>query len=364
MISSAHKPLEILRNITKAISSSSTEEELLDEVCRIFVLVGGYRMCWIGRKEYDEKQSVRPVASYGAEKGYLETVAITWMDVTRGRGPTGSSIRDKQPIVCQDIAASESLLPWRTEALQRSYASSIALPVYVNAQVFGAITIYSSQVGDFEPENVGILSELVRDIGEGINHFRLKEEQEKSRMDHELRELRSTQSRVAINALLKSAVTKMSMERQLEFALHVLLKLPWMAVEQKGAVFLFNQEEQCLEMVAYHDIHKSIEKQCKKVRLGQCLCGRAAQAGSMLFSQHLDNRHEITYNGIHPHGHYCIPILAKDGLLGLITLYVKDGYVPDKDEEAFFTIIANTLANLIEFRRIEHILPRSTWSEA
>ena len=35
---------------------------------------------------------------------------------------------------------------------------------------------------------------------------------------------------------------------------------------------------------------------------------------------------------------------------------MRDGYVPDKDEESFFVIIANTLANLIEFRRIEHIL--------
>ena len=39
-------------------------------------------------------QDVRPVAWYGFEAGYLETLGITWSDADeRGRGPTGASIR-------------------------------------------------------------------------------------------------------------------------------------------------------------------------------------------------------------------------------------------------------------------------------
>ncbi len=356
MLSSVRKPLDVLRGITKAILSATTEEELLEEVCRIFVVTGGYRMCWIGRAEYDAKKSVLPIAQYGAEDGYLETVAVTWDDVERGHGPSGTAIRDRKPAVCQNIETSDAFLPWRAEALLRSYASSIAIPIIIGTRVFGAISLYSVNAGDFGTEQVDILADLVRDLGDGIKNIHLRVEQERVRTDTELRELRATQSRIAINALLKSAVTKMSMERQLEFALNVLLKLPWIAVEQKGVVFLFNQEDKTLDMISHQNIHTSLQTQCKKVALGQCLCGRAAEARTMLFFPHFDERHEITYNGIHAHGHYCIPIMSKDELLGLITLYVKDGYVPDKDEEAFFVIIANTLANLIEFRRIEYIL--------
>ena len=304
MSAAVRKPLDILRSMTKAIASSTTEEELLEEVCRIFVLRGGYRMCWIGRAEEDARKSVTPIAKYGAEEGYLETLSVTWEDVERGRGPLGTAIRSRKPAVCQDIATADLFSPWRAQAVERSYASSIALPIVIGARVFGAMSIYSSVAGDFDADQVEILADLVKDLGEGIHNLRARAEQERARTDIELRELRATQSRIAINALLKSAVTKMSMERQLEFALNVLLKLPWIAVEQQGVVFLFNHEDQTLDMVAHRNIHPSLHEQCHKVRLGQCLCGRSAQSKSMLFFQHLDDRHEIGYSGMHPHGHY------------------------------------------------------------
>ena len=40
-----------------------TEEmQLLQNICRIVVEVGGYRMAWVGFAENDEKKTVLPVA--------------------------------------------------------------------------------------------------------------------------------------------------------------------------------------------------------------------------------------------------------------------------------------------------------------
>ncbi len=356
MFSSLYTSLEVLRNVSKTIATATTEQELFGSICRVFVEIGGYRMCWIGRAEHDENKTVQPIASYGFEDGYLETLGITWADSARGQGPTGTAIRTRGPVSCQNITEAVEFSLWRTEAQQRSYASVVAIPIILDGVVFGTINIYSSKPDDFDMKQSDFFAELMNDLAQGITNVRQRISQEQEMMTNESRKLRALQARTSINLLLKSAVTKMSMEKQLGVALDILLKLPWIAVEKRGVVFLYNAGNQTLEMVTHRNIHPILIEKCKSVPLGHCLCGRSAAAKSMLFFPHIDHHHEITYAGIAPHGHYCIPILSQGDLLGLITLYVKNGYHPDKNEEDFFITIANTLANLIEFRRVEHLI--------
>ena len=86
-------------------------------------------MVWIGFAENDEEKSVRPVASAGFEKGYLETMDITWADTERGRGPTGTAIRTGKPCACTDMLTDPKFAPWRDQAVRRGYASSLVLPL-------------------------------------------------------------------------------------------------------------------------------------------------------------------------------------------------------------------------------------------
>src|SRR5947209_3148519 len=86
----------------QAVVRATDEPALLREVCRVIVEVAGYRLCWVGYAEPDERQTVRPVAQAGYEEGYLKTVNVTWSDTARGRGPGGTAIRTGQPAVFQD----------------------------------------------------------------------------------------------------------------------------------------------------------------------------------------------------------------------------------------------------------------------
>ncbi len=183
MFSSLYRSLRVLREINNAILTSTTEEELLNAYCRIFVQVGKYRMCWIGKVEQDDKKSIVPVAKYGFEEGYLETAHISWDDVTRGRGTVGVAVRTKRPSLCQDIKTSENFLPWREDALKRSYASLISIPIIMDGVVFGTISIYSSKPNDFTMEQSAFLVELMRDFGSGIKVARQKREAEQSIID-------------------------------------------------------------------------------------------------------------------------------------------------------------------------------------
>ena len=167
------------------------EATLMNGICRLLVEQGGYRMTWVGFAEQDEAKSVRPVAQAGFEAGYLDTVDITWADSERGRGPTGTAIRSGQPVLARDIPGDPDYGPWRQAAIQRGYASSIALPLLAEGRCIGALNLYSEKPDAFDPEEVELLAELADNLAFGIGDLQQRAllERKKSALHEALDEM-------------------------------------------------------------------------------------------------------------------------------------------------------------------------------
>ncbi|MFQ6083013.1 MAG: HD domain-containing phosphohydrolase [Candidatus Aminicenantia bacterium] len=178
------RAFETLTQCNQALVRATEESDLLHEICRIIVEVGGYRLAWGGFAEQDKKKTVRPVAQVGYEEGYLETVNITWADTERGRGPTGTAIRTGKPSICKNMLTDPKYAPWRTEATKRGYASSIALPLIAGGRTFGALNIYAVEPDAFDLREVKLLMELADDLAYGI--VALGTRSERNRAEEEL----------------------------------------------------------------------------------------------------------------------------------------------------------------------------------
>ena len=134
----------------------------------------GHTMVWVGFAEEDEARTVRPVAWAGFEKGYLESLKITWGDTVRGQGPTGTAIRTGKPSACANMLTDPRFAPWRQEALRRGYASSLVVPLLAAGKAFGAITIYGRQPETFSEDEVMLLVQLADDVSYCITALRLR----------------------------------------------------------------------------------------------------------------------------------------------------------------------------------------------
>jgi PAS domain S-box-containing protein len=176
----ANRILKLLSECNQALVRATDEQELLDKVCHIVVEFGGYRMVWVGLAEQDEAKTVRPVAQAGFEEGYLEKLHVTWSDTEYGRGPTGIAIRSGQPAVAQNILTDPRFTLWREAAIKRNYASSIALPLSAEEQVFGALNIYAAESDAFDTEEIGLLMELTNDLAYGIRLLRAQAERKRA----------------------------------------------------------------------------------------------------------------------------------------------------------------------------------------
>ncbi len=169
-----NRTLKALSNSNHALLHATCESELLQQVCSIVKEDCGHAMVWIGIAENDEAKTVRPVAHSGFEKGYLESLRITWSDTERGRGPTGAAIRTGQPFMCRNMLVDPAFLPWREEAIRHGYASSLVVPLMETDKTFGAITIYAREPDAFAEAEVSLLTELADDLSHGIATLRLR----------------------------------------------------------------------------------------------------------------------------------------------------------------------------------------------
>jgi hypothetical protein len=169
----ANRALRTLTECNQVLVRASDETELLQEVCRLIIDFGGYRMSWIGMAQDDAARSVRPVAAAGFDAGYLDTLRVSWADDEFGRGPTGTAIRERRPSIACDIGADPRFAPWREAARQSGYASSIALPLIADdGRCFGALNIYCVEPDAFDASEVGFLTELASDIAYGLRALR------------------------------------------------------------------------------------------------------------------------------------------------------------------------------------------------
>lgn len=164
---------------------------------------------------------------------------------------------------------------------------------------------------------------------------------------------RSYDIQTVINSALKLSLEDMPLEEFLNHSLDLILSIPWLSLESKGSIFLVEDHPEVLVMKIQKNLPEEIQKLCARVPFGRCICGKAALTQEIIFIDHLDENHEIQFEGMSPHGHYCVPILFGGKTLGAVDLYVKEGHHHNQGEKDFLTAIANTLAGILIRRQAE-----------
>ncbi|BAE52528.1 ATP-binding protein [Paramagnetospirillum magneticum] len=163
----------------------------------------------------------------------------------------------------------------------------------------------------------------------------------------------------ALGGILRHSLEDRRLNDILHDSLVEILSLPWLNVEERGAIFLAQPDGKTLALVAEHNMSQAIIQACTVIRMGNCLCGAAAERREAVFASHVDERHQTQVPDMHPHGHYCIPIMNGPDLLGVLNTYIGHGHPWQKEEEHFLRMVADTLAGIIRRKQIEETLRNS-----
>ncbi|MBF0557481.1 MAG: response regulator [Nitrospirae bacterium] len=172
----------------------------------------------------------------------------------------------------------------------------------------------------------------------------------------ELRERKLAQEEVksnyeiqgVLNAMLRLSLQDMPQDELIEQSLELVLSVPCLSLQKRGAVFTVDDNTNVLVLKAQKDIGGPLLESCGRVPFGHCLCGRAAALRQVQFSSAVDANHDNHYEGMAGHGHYCIPLMSADNLLGVLCVYVDEGHQRNSTEETFLCASSDILAGIIE----------------
>jgi diguanylate cyclase (GGDEF)-like protein/PAS domain S-box-containing protein len=165
-----------LSQCNQAIIRCSNESELFPTICKDVVEFGGMKMAWIGRID-ETSNLVKPLASFGAGIEYLDGIEISIdADGPKGRGPTGTALRENRPYWCQDFQHAPETSAWHERGASFGWGASAALPILCRNKVVGAFTLYASEVGSFDEAAQNLLVEMAMDISYALDRFALEAE--------------------------------------------------------------------------------------------------------------------------------------------------------------------------------------------
>lgn len=185
-------------------------------------------------------------------------------------------------------------------------------------------------------------SAFIRDISE--------QKQAQEKIEHNLI------SQQLIAAVLEISLTPMSFEQRLDQILAKIISLPWLRLQSKGAVFVMGEDGQTLKMAAQQGMSPNVVLSCTTIQFGECLCGQVATTKEVIHKGCIDHDHHKRFLHMEEHGHYCLPVLSGECLLGVLNLYIDHNHQRSEEEINLLSAISHTIGGMIQRNRAEQSL--------
>jgi PAS domain S-box-containing protein len=184
----------ILAGIDHALVHASDRQNLMDEVCRVAVAQGGFKLAWFGLVAPDG--TVQPVARAGVT-AYLRGMQIVTRDDPRGQGAVGTAIRENRMVIIEDLCRDPRMIPWRDRLLRFRLNCLAAIPIKISDKVTAAFELYAPRANFFDADELELLTHVKDDLSYALTamadadarkraeaELRLSESQLSSFFDH------------------------------------------------------------------------------------------------------------------------------------------------------------------------------------
>lgn len=164
----------VLSGINTAIVRVREIQELFNEACRIAVVHGGFAFAWIGMLEGNTR-IITPVARMGQGNDELFQLNLSLMSAPEGTPLVEDLFTHLKPFICNDLIADKRMEGLHNVALAHGYLSMAILPLVLEGQLVGTLTLYTPETGFFDEEEIALLIEMAGDISFAMDHLKKEE---------------------------------------------------------------------------------------------------------------------------------------------------------------------------------------------
>jgi signal transduction histidine kinase len=172
-------------------TGGSLEETLRDITLRTSNVVDGARGVAILLTTTPGRLRVGGV--WGMRPGYSDTLGDYLDGLEPYDGPSGWALRDRLPVVVEDMQTDERVERWRSMARNEGYRGLLSMPLMTRQHIVGTLTVFRDAPGPWEPALLALIEFLAQHAGVAVYIARLLDERARQldgleRLVQELRE--------------------------------------------------------------------------------------------------------------------------------------------------------------------------------
>jgi PAS domain S-box-containing protein len=161
----------VLSQVNQTIIRIGSRAELFQEVCRIVIEDGGFRMAWVGQVQPDTQQVLHVTAAGTGCEVLKEIKIYASADRPEGRGIVGVSIREGRAVATNDYATDPCTQPWWPVAEKVGFKSAVSLPICNAGKVCAILMVLSGEKDCFQSKEINLLEEVSLDISFALDHM-------------------------------------------------------------------------------------------------------------------------------------------------------------------------------------------------
>ena len=170
------RALRTLSGSNHALLRLTDRQALLKEICRVVVEEAGYGAAIVIRVDGGDPPVFTPLAILGHEAAFQELHDAHWFGADADRSATSVAVRTGQPCLVNDVPDNPDVPEgWRDFNRRHGFGSVLSLPLRLEGQVYGALTIVAPEADAFDDFERAPLEEAAADLAFGLETLLARE---------------------------------------------------------------------------------------------------------------------------------------------------------------------------------------------
>jgi len=170
----------VLRTISacnEVLVRARNEAELLNDICRDVVEIGGYMLAWVAIADAGPVGASTAIAWFGNEAIHQTHIRLAHDPEHLRHCLVHGAMASRRTQLCDQVnMAPECGLG---ELHELGVQAALSLPLLNNGELHGALTIFSTQAEAFDATEIGLMEELAADLAYGLSALRTAQDRDR-----------------------------------------------------------------------------------------------------------------------------------------------------------------------------------------
>ncbi|GBC93770.1 putative sensor histidine kinase pdtaS [bacterium HR15] len=327
--------IEALHRISEATGAAFASEEMLQSIAAIAMRITDADICHIFLFDENREELVLRAAT-GDDREFIGKIRLK-----PGEGITGWVARERRPVAIHREAYKDHRFKLYPQLNEEQYESMLAVPLMVNSEVIGVISVRTRKPKEYKQEQIRLLSGIASHLAGALKQL--------SRIE----QLERQASQVATLSEISRTLTG---NLYLEEVLQLLVNMTAQTLGYKVVTVLLLDEERGELVLKATQADSEEYRQKPPLRVGESIAGRAVAENRILVipdvQAHPDYRFPDIAQKAGLHSMACVPLRVRERVIGTLNCYTDRPHLFTDEELRTLEAVANHAALAIDHAKL------------